>query len=70
MPFPLPIDPEFRKEIIRSWIEDCHDRLELGYKNDAEVSWRTANSLYLSLPPGSGDPAIEQALVSARVKLE
>lgn len=70
MPFPLPIDPTFRKEIITSWIQDCYDRLEMGSPSDAEISWKIANTIYLSLPPGTGNPLIEQALVDARVKLD
>lgn len=70
MAFPLPIDPDFRKEVIRSWIEDCHDRLALGKIEDAKISWKIANTLYLSLPPGSGDISIEDALMEIRVKLD
>lgn len=70
MAFPLPIDPDFRKEVIRSWIEDCYDRLEQQRKEDAKLSWKIANTLYLSLPPGSGDLSIEDALMEIRVKLD
>lgn len=70
MPFPLPIDPEFRKEVIRSWLQDVDDRIELGDLKSAEQSWKIANSLYVSLPPGQGDFFIEQALVESRVKIE
>lgn len=70
MPFPLPIDPVFRKEVIQSWIEDVDDRLELGDLESAEQSWKIANSLYVSLPAGQGDSFLENALVEGRVKLD
>lgn len=69
MAFPLPLDPEFRKEAVRSWITDVEDRLELGDLSGADQSWRTANFIYLGLPPGSGEDTIEAALDAARVKL-
>lgn len=69
MAFPLPIDPEFRKEIIRDWIEDVHDRLEEGLP-DAEFSWKIAHALYLGLPAGEGDEEIEKNLLLTRVKLD
>ena len=64
MALPLPVDPEFRREVVRSWLDDVEDRLR-----DAEVSWREANSLYLSLGPGEGDLALEDRLFHLRVKL-
>lgn len=70
MPFPLPLDPDFRKEVIRSWIEDVDDRLVLNDLESAEKSWKIANSLYVSLPPGQGDFEIENKLVDSRVKLD
>jgi len=70
MAFPLPLDPDFRKEVIKSWIEDCNDRLDLGKVEDAKISWQIANSLYLNLPPGTGDLSIEDALMAIRVKLD
>jgi hypothetical protein len=70
MPFTLPIDPGFRKEVIESWIEDIYDRLDLGDVESAKKSWEVANKLYLSLPPGQGDFFIEERLSEARVKLE
>jgi hypothetical protein len=69
MPFPLPIDPDFRKAIIVSWIEDCEDRVMAGQLDQAFDSLRIANSLYLGLPAGQGDEGIEKALVEVRVKL-
>ena len=69
MPFPLPIDPVYRKEIIQSWLDDCYDRLSQGRAADAEISWKIANTLYLTLPPGQGDSSIEESLVDIRVKI-
>ncbi len=70
MPFPLPLDPTFRKECIKSWLDDVEDRICLGKLEDAEHSWKIANYLYLSLPPGQGDFSLEEVLVEARVKIE
>lgn len=70
MPFPLPLDPDFRKEVIKSWIEDVHDRIELGDRESAELSWKIANSLFVSLPAGQGDFSLETDLIESRVKLE
>lgn len=70
MPFPLPLDPTFRKEVIQSWIEDVYDRLELNDIQSAKQSWQIANTLYVSLPPGQGDFLLEEALIESRVKLE
>jgi hypothetical protein len=70
MPFPLPVDPTFRLEVIRSWLEDVDDRAELGDIHGAEVSLLTANRLYLLLPPGRGCPQIEEEILDKRVKLE
>lgn len=69
MPLPLPRDPQFRKEIVWAWIGDIADRIEEGISG-AEESWRIANEIYLSLPPGNGDEEIESALFQARVKLD
>jgi hypothetical protein len=69
MPFPLPIDPDFRKEVVSMWMDDVEDRLELGDIEDAEVSWKIANAIYLNLPPGEGTLEIEARLVGQRVKL-
>lgn len=70
MPFPLPLDPVFRKEVIQCWIEDVYDRLELNDKQSAMQSWQIANNLYVSLPPGQGDFLVEQQLMESRVKIE
>ena len=69
MPFPLPIDPSYRKEIVWAWIADIAYRLEKNLPG-AEFSWKIANEIYLSLPPGEGDEEIENALSQTRVKLD
>ena len=70
MAFPLPECPEYRKLIVTFWLDDIDDRLMTGHIQDAEVSWKIANEIYLSLPPGSGDPDIETWIVAQRVKLD
>jgi hypothetical protein len=69
MAFPLPVDPQYRKEIVWAWIGDIADRLESGVPG-AEASWEIAREIYLSLPPGCGCEEIESALFLARVKLD
>jgi hypothetical protein len=68
--FPLPLDPLFRKEIVNIWILDIGDRLKIGDGEGANQSWKIAQEIYLSLPPGNGDDKIESALFQARVKLD
>jgi hypothetical protein len=70
MPFPLPLDPGFRKEVVSFWMDDVEDRIEQGNHEDAEVSWRIANTIYLNLPPGEGCLEIEARLFGLRVKLD
>jgi hypothetical protein len=69
-PFPLPVDPHFRKEVVQSWLDDAEDRLDLGDLDSACFSWGQANAIYLSLPPGKGDFSLEDRLVEIRVKLD
>jgi hypothetical protein len=69
MAFPLPLDPQFRRDLVWDWIADIADRLETDPKG-AEVSWKIANEIYLSLPPGEGCEEIESAMMLARVKLD
>lgn len=69
-PFPLPADPDFRKEVIQAWLEDIDDRLQMGDHKSAQESWKLANTLLLQLPPGRGAPSLEKELVSKRVKLD
>ncbi len=70
MGFPLPVDPTYRKLVVTFWLEDIDDRLEINARQDAEKSWKIANEIYLSLPPGTGDPDIEDWIFRQRVKLD
>lgn len=70
MPFPLPKDPEFRIAVAYSWADDVEDRLSMGDKQGASLSWKTANSILLSLPPGKGDSFLEGRMMELRVKLD
>jgi len=69
MPFPLPLDPEYRRLIVSFWLEDVDDRLAVYRWQDAEKSWKYANDIYLSLPPGEGSEQLESALMRSRVKI-
>lgn len=69
MSLPLPLCPDFRKSLIQFWLDDVQDRIDLNDLNGAELSWKEANSLYLSLAPGRGDDLIEARLVEVRVNL-
>ena len=69
MPFPMPIDPEFRMEVILAWLQDVDDRLEVGRIDDAEKSWKEAVGLYLKLGPGEYNSDVDKLIVDARVKL-
>lgn len=70
MPFPLPTNPEFRKVLIWDWIQDAADHLESQHLENAEISWRIAREIYLSLPPGEGCKNIEVALYETRGKID
>ena len=70
MPFPLPLDPYFRKEIVFMWICDIQDRLKIGDIEGAQQSWKTALEIYLSLPAGEGSDSLETQLSGMRVKLD
>jgi len=69
MAFPLPADPAYRKLLVTFWLDDIDDRLKANRLQDAETSWKIANEIYLSLPPGNGDMEIEDWLYSQRVKI-
>jgi hypothetical protein len=69
MPFPLPLDPDYRRIIVSFWIDDVDDRLAVYRWQDAEKSWKYANDIYLSLPPGEGSEQLESALMRSRVKI-
>jgi len=70
MSLPLPADPEYRKLVVTFWLDDIDDRLRINQVQDAEKSWKIANEIYLSLPPGNGDSEIENWIVAQRVKLD
>ena len=70
MAFPLPADPDFRKAVVSLWLDDIDDRLQDNRNQDAETSWKIANEIYLSLPPGCGDMSLEDRLFAQRVKLD
>jgi hypothetical protein len=70
MAFPLPADPDFRKEVVSFWLDDVDDRLSDNHPQDAEISWKQANAIYLSLPAGFGDMALEDRIYAQRVKLD
>jgi hypothetical protein len=70
MAFPLPIDPDFRKVCVGFWLDDVEDRLADGHRQDAEFSWKEANGIYLSIPPGYGDMELEDRIYALRVKLD
>jgi hypothetical protein len=70
MTLPLPIDPDYRKLVVTFWLDDIDDRLRINQVQDAEKSWKIANEIYLSLPPGNGDPEIENWIFAQRVKLD
>jgi hypothetical protein len=70
MAFPLPECPAYRKLMVTFWLDDIDDRLKDNHLQDAEKSWKIANEIYLSLPPGNGDMEIENWLFQQRVKLD
>ena len=70
MPFPLPEDTEYRKLVVTFWLDDIDDRLKTNAVPDAEKSWKIANDIYLSLPPGEGDLEIETWLFNQRGKID
>ena len=69
MPFPLPLDPDYRKGLVWDWVQDVADRIEKDL-DSANLSWKIANDIYLSLPPGEGSEELESALMLSRVKLD
>jgi hypothetical protein len=69
MPFPLPIDEEFRIEVIKVWLDDVEDRLALGKNEDADLSFRIALNLYLKLPGNFFDQNLEDRIIAAQGKI-
>jgi len=70
MPFPLPIDPQFRREIIKEWLYDVDERLAAGTIDGAEKSWKDAAKLYLGLGAGEYCPEIDALIAEQRVKID
>lgn len=70
MAFDLPLDPDFRKEVVGFWLDDVDDRIELGKLEDAEKSWQIAREIYLSLPVGCGNMSLDDRIFGQRVKLD
>jgi hypothetical protein len=70
MSFPLPRDTDFIKEVVGFWLDDVDDRIQIAQLKEADHSWRTANDLYLTLPPGTGDMELESRIFATRVKLD
>jgi hypothetical protein len=70
MSFPLPVDPEYRKLVVLFWLDDIDDRIAINQVQDAEKSWKIAQDIYLSLPPGEGSEELEISLAFYRVKLD
>jgi len=70
MAFPLPKDPDFRKVCVEFWLDEIDDRLEMNQPENAELAWKEANGIYLSLAPGTGDPSLEERIFQQRVKLD
>jgi hypothetical protein len=70
MSFPLPNDADFRKLCVGFWLDDVEDRLIAERLDDAERSWKEASGIYLSIPPGFGDLALEDRMYALRVKLD
>jgi len=68
MPFPLPVDNNHRIEIIKWWLDDVDDRLELGRIDDAIKSFSIARDLYLKLPGNVFDQTLEDRVIAAQGK--
>ena len=68
MPFPLPIDVDYRIAVINWWLEDVDYRLSLGRTQEANESFETARDLYLKLPGGTNDQTLEDRIVASQGK--
>ena len=69
MPFPLPLDPDHRLEVIKMWLDDVDDRLEIGAEEDAALSYAIARNIYLKLPGGFYDQDLEDRMISTQGKM-
>jgi hypothetical protein len=67
--FPLSLCPEYRKFLVAAWLDDIDDRLASNQVSDAEKSWKIANEIYLSLPPGEGNSNLETWLFKQQGKI-
>lgn len=67
MPFPLPLDPNYRKELVGFWLDDVEDRLP--DRESALASWKMASGIYLSLGAGTGDLKLEKRIEESRGKI-
>jgi hypothetical protein len=70
VPFPLPLNPDFRKEVAYSWLVDVCDRIDLGDYEGAQHSLKTAHDLLMQLPPGEGCPKLDRLYLETSEKLE
>ena len=70
MAFPLPADPDFRKACVGFWLDEIDDRIEMNQLDNAELAWKEANAIYLSLPAGFGNMALEDRIYEQRVKID
>ena len=70
MAFPLPADPDFRKVCVGFWLDEIDDRIEMNQLENAELAWKEANGIYLSLPAGCGDMNLEDRIYEQRVKID
>lgn len=70
MPFPLPVDPDFRKEVAYSWLIDVYDRAEMGDYDGAKHSLKTAHNLLFQLPPGKGCSKLDNLYLQTAEFLE
>lgn len=69
MPFPLPIDVDHRIAVIHWWLEDVDYRLSLSRVQEAVTSFETARDLYLKLPGGINDQALEDRMIATQGKI-
>ena len=70
MAFPLPIDNDFRIFTIKGWLDDVDDRLDLDRTKDAIISFGIARDLYLKLPGGVFDQALEDRMIATQGKID
>ena len=70
MPFPLPVDPYHRIQIIQWWLEDVDERLELGLVDDAVISFRIARDLYLKLQGNAFSQELEDSVIATQGKID